>query len=454
MKKLLISLALFSGLLIAVPPYFLGFSLFNLGHAVQVATSLSAKLACSARFISGLDDQQIVSDLSSYSPVTELVNLKYSNTPSQVSADLFGLAPTVATYRKGLGCTIDFDGDDTLDQMASQPLPELNDAPWPKGNRVGTVNPAIQSALESILAEDNRNGLDSRAMVVVQDGQIIAEAYGNGFNQTTPLLGWSMGKSVIAMMLGRLEALGKVSKNDTELFDQWTDTRAELSLEQLLQMSSGIAFDETYAPGSDATHMLFTAPSASDVAMTSPLDHAPGSHFSYSSGTTNLLSRYIHQTLGSDPAQTMGFVQTELFVPAGISTATFEPDASGVLVGSSYLYASGRDWARFGLIMANDGEINGQKLLPKNWVTAAQTPNTSDNEKSYGYQFWLNRGDDQLRWPSLPEDAYAMLGNRKQSVMIIPSTNTVLVRLGWTSGDYPMEDNYKALLDAILKAST
>lgn len=454
MKKLLISLALFSGLLIAVPPYFLGFSLFNLSHAVQVATSLSAKLACSARFISGLDDQQIVSDLSSYSPVTELVNLKYSDTPSQVSADLFGLAPTVATYRQGLGCTIEFDGDDTLYQMASQPLPEPDHAPWPKGNRVGTVNPAIQNVLESMLAEDNRNGLDSRAMVVVQDGQIIAEAYGNGFNPTTPLLGWSMGKSVTAMMLGRLEALEKVSKNDTALFDQWTDTRAELSLEQLLQMSSGLAFDETYAPGSDATHMLFTAPSASDVAMTSPLDHEPGSHFSYSSGTTNLLSRYIHQTLGSDPAQTMGFVQTELFVPAGIATAIFEPDASGVLVGSSYLYASGRDWARFGLIMANNGEINGQKLLPDNWVTAAQAPNTSDNEKSYGYQFWLNRGDDQLRWPSLPEDAYAMLGNRKQSVMIIPSTNTVLVRLGWTSGDYPMEDNYKALLDAILKAST
>ncbi|WP_066018565.1 serine hydrolase domain-containing protein [Endozoicomonas atrinae] len=454
MKKLLISLALFSGLLIAVPPYFLGFSLFNLGHAVQVATSLSAKLACSARFISGLDDQQIVSDLSSYSPVTELVNLKYSDTPSQVSADLFGLAPTVATYRQGLGCTIEFDGDDTLYQMASQPLPEPDHAPWPKGNRVGTVNPNIQGVLESILAEDNRNGLDSRAMVVVQDGQIIAEAYGNGFNQTTPLLGWSMGKSITAMMLGRLEALGKVSKNDTALFDQWTDTRAELSLEQLLQMSSGLAFDETYAPGSDATHMLFTAPSASDVAMISPLDHEPGRHFSYSSGTTNLLSRYIHQTLGSDPAQTMDFVQTELFVPAGIATATFEADASGVLVGSSYLYASGRDWARFGLIMANNGEINGQKLLPDDWVSAAKTPNTSDNEKSYGYQFWLNQGDEQLRWPSLPVDAYAMLGNRKQSVMIIPSTNTVLVRLGWTSGDYPMEDNYKVLLDAILKAST
>ncbi|KEI72037.1 serine hydrolase domain-containing protein [Endozoicomonas elysicola] len=449
MKKLFVSFVLIAGLLVAIPPYFLGFSLFNLGHAVQVATSLSAKLACSARFISELDDQQIASDLSSYSQVTELVDLKYNDSPRQVSAHLFGLAPTVATYRDGLGCTLDFDGVNTLKNATVVQHSKISTEQWPAGISTDNIDPEIQTLLNSIMTADNQQGLDSRAMVVVRGGEILAEAYGDGFDHNTPLLGWSMGKSVTAMILGRLETLEKVSKDDIALFDQWTDKRADLSLEQLLQMNSGLAFDETYAPGSDATHMLFTAPSASDVAMTSKLRHSPGSHFSYSSGTTNLLSRYVDQILGSELNNTMAFVQQELFTPAGISNAIFEPDASGILIGSSYLYASGRDWARLGLIMANSGSINGHKLLSDAWVVAAQTPNASDNEKSYGYQFWLNRGDEELRWPTLPEDAYAMLGNRKQSVMIIPSQNTVLVRLGWTSDDYPMEENYKALLDAL-----
>lgn len=120
-----------------------------------------------------------------------------------------------------------------------------------------------------------------------------------------------------------------------------------------------------------------------------------------------------------------------------------------MFVGSSYLYASARDWAKLGLLMLNEGKFNGEQLLPNDWVNKATSPNNSDNEKAYGFQFWLNNGDEHLRWPSLPEDAYAMMGNRKQSVMVIPSENTVLVRLGWTKGDYPMEQNYRAILDTL-----
>ncbi|WP_067518382.1 serine hydrolase domain-containing protein [Endozoicomonas ascidiicola] len=449
MKKILITLSITAAFLIAVPPYFLGFSIFNLGHAVQVGTSLSAKLACSARYVSGFDDQQIASDLSSYSPVTELVELQWSESPSQVSANLFGLAPTVATYRDGIGCSLDHDEGFDLDSLAVQKTEIRPDVEWPRGSLVTTINSELQSTLDNIIQQDNEQGLNSRAMVVVQDGKIVAEAYGDNTHPETPLLGWSMAKSVTAMMLGRLELEGKVSRDTSGLFPEWNDERANLKLHDLLQMSSGLTFDETYAPGSDATHMLFTAPSASDVAMTSPQGYKPSTHFSYSSGTTNLLSRYIQQLLDNQPQNTMNFLTRELFAPAGIATATFETDPSGVLVGSSYLYASGRDWARLGLMMAENGEINGYQVLAPEWVEAASTPNNSDNEKAYGYQFWLNRGDEQLRWPSLPEDAYAMMGNRKQSVMVIPSEQVVLVRLGWTSGEYPMEQNYKDLLQSM-----
>ena len=213
-------------------------------------------------------------------------------------------------------------------------------------------------------------------------------------------------------------------------------------------MSSGLAFDETYAPGSDSTHMLFTADSAAAVALQSPLAYTPGTHFSYSSGTTNMLSHLLSQQLGA-PQQRLDYLYQQFFQPLGMTHSLFEMDASGDFIGSSYLYASGRDWARLGWLMLNNGEINGHRLLTPDWIAAATTPNNSDNEKAYGYQFWLNRGDAQLRWPGLPADAYAMRGNRAQTVMMVPSKNTVLVRLGWTKGEYPLQQNFAALLSAL-----
>lgn len=123
-------------------------------------------------------------------------------------------------------------------------------------------------------------------------------------------------------------------------------------------MSSGLEFDETYAPGTDATHILFTAYSASDVALKSPLTKTPGTHFSYSSGTTNMLSRYIHEQLGNSTQADINFLFEHIFKPLKLSHSVFKTDSSGVFVGSSYLYASGRDWAKFGLLMLNDGMFN------------------------------------------------------------------------------------------------
>ena len=219
--------------------------------------------------------------------------------------------------------------------------------------------------------------------------------------------------------------------------------------ENLLQMSSGLEFDETYAPGSDSTRMLFTEPSASDVALESSLQFAPGTHHSYSSGTTNIISRWLFQRVGDSAQSMFGFIHRELYQPLGMRHTVLEPDPSGVPVGSSYIYASARDWGRLGQLMLNNGEWNGEQLLEADWVRRATEPNSSENYRAYGYQFWLNRGDEALRWPSLPADAYFMSGNRAQSVMIVPSAKAVVVRLGWSSGRYPMTDNFRHLLDAL-----
>jgi CubicO group peptidase (beta-lactamase class C family) len=121
---------------------------------------------------------------------------------------------------------------------------------------------------------------------------------------------------------------------------------------------------------------------------------------------------------------------------------TLELDSNGVFVGSSNIYSSGRDWARLGQLMLNKGELNGYRVMSEQWVEMATRPNKSDNERAYGYQVWLNRGDEQLRWPEVPADAYSFTGNRGQRVMIVPSKQLVIVRLGWSSTSYPVNDRF------------
>ena len=439
----LITLALAVTLL---APRLLGFSITELGAAVRVATGMGAKLACSGRFVSGFGEAQIVEDLASYSPANRLLALDYDLANKSVDASLLGLGHTSASYREGLGCTLDIGGLSELDSIQVI-APAVVSAEWPAGNQVPFIDEELQQRVSSLLEQDNAAGLETRALLVVQDGKLVAEAYGQGIDAQTPLLGWSMGKSLTAMMLGRMEALGMAPTDAAPIFPQWQgDARAQITLQDLLQMSSGLDFDETYAPGSDSTKMLFSAPSASDVAMRSPAMFEPGTHFAYSSGTTNLLARWLHEQLGGEPQASVDFFHNEILKPLGMRNTVFEVDPSGVFVGSSYIYASARDWARLGQMMLNRGTLNGQRLLSEDWVTRASAPNASENEPRYGYQFWLNGGGDTLRFPQLPADAYFMLGNRKQVVMIAPSTNTVIVRLGWTRGDYPTGENFARLL--------
>lgn len=443
MKKTGVALLLLGGL-VASSPAWLGFGLWRLPDAVDVAVSMGAKLGCSGHFISGFEDQRILSDLASYSPANSLLTLTY--TANTATADLLGISQASATYRPGLGCTLDIGNTHGLEGLQGKPTDLANNnAAIPV-----SIRPAWQASLDSLLAQDNQQGLDTRALLVVKDGQIIAESYGPGVSDSTPLLGWSMGKSVTAMLLGRMQTLGAVKINQNALFSDWqNDARAGIRLENMLQMTSGLGFDETYAPGTDATKMLFGAHAAAQQPLLSSAAYKAGSYFDYSSGTTNLLMRYMRDQLGSEQAL-LDMLYQQLAAPLGLTTLVIEPDPSGVLVGSSYIYASGRDWAGLGNLMLAEGVWQGKTLLSADWVQRTQQPNRSDNDRRYGYQFWLNAADREdkssWRWPQLPADAYAMLGNRKQVVMIIPSLDMVFVRLGWSKQEYPTEQNILQLL--------
>lgn len=447
MKKIIITIICVFTLIVLTAPKILGFSIFNLGHAVSVATGMSAKLACSSYFVSGLSKAQIVNNLASYSPVARIVDIQYDEEEYKVSANLYGIAETTAVYNALTGCSLDF-GQNTLRQSFNNAVEELDsEKSWPSGKNNGDIEPLIQDKLDEILRADNERGYNTRALAVIHEGRLVAESYANGFNNESKLLGWSMAKSLTSIYIGMLEHKGLLSLYDDNLFSEWqNDERRNIKLIDLLRMSSGLGFDETYAPGSDATHMLFTAESAANVAMDSSLEYEPSTHFSYSSGTTNLIARYIKQVLSEKGIDEVAFLSEQLYKPLDMQHFVFEQDAKGDFVGSSYAYGSARDWARLGQLMLNNGNWNGSQILSSDYVSLAQQPNSSKNEQAYGFQFWLNQGDSELRWPSLPEDAYAMLGNRKQSVMIVPSKDMVLVRLGWSSGDYPMNRNYQQII--------
>lgn len=423
--------------------YSVGMSPTSLGANIAVGTGMGAKLACSGRFLSGFDDAQIRQDLTSYSAAFDWLSLDIDDRTQRAQMSLMGFAKTSATYRDGIGCALDLGESDALTQLKVPKAPAIdNSLPWPAGAADPIVNETLMQTLAASMAQDQAEGLQTRALVLVQNGQILAEIYAPGITPDTPLMGWSMGKSLTALMLGWLEQRGELSVDEQRLFDEWSeDERGSIQIKDLLQMTSGLEFSEVYVPGSDATRMLFMAPSAASVPLQSPLKHPPGSRFSYSSGTTNLLSLLFTQRVGG-AQKAINHLYQDILWPLGMHHTTLEPDASGVFVGSSNIYATARDWARLGETFLHEGELNGVRIADKSYMQELVQPNASSNDRAYGYQVWLNRGEAKKYWPDLPEDAYGFTGNRGQAVMIIPSEQAVMVRLGWSAQGYPRNDRF------------
>jgi CubicO group peptidase (beta-lactamase class C family) len=418
-------------------------------RAPGVAAGIGAKLLCSSVYVSGFSRDQAFSDLVQYSPLLERLSIEYDDDNRQVHTSFFGLSPTTASYVDGLGCANDYDGYTQRAGFEAQALPVFS-SHWPHGNRVETINGNLQSLTDALVAQDNSEGLNTRALLVVHQGQIVAESYAQESGPETPLLGWSMAKSLMSVMIGNLEYRGLLSPEAPAGFTAWQgDERQEIRIQDLLTMTDGLDFSEEYNPGDDATTMLFTEASASDYVLGRPLAHTPGTHFNYSSGTANLLSRLHHDRTGGTLTDSLMDYRRHIAVPMSFQHTVFETDASGVLVGSSYFYASARDWARLGQLMLDDGVLNGHRIVSRDWVQRAVTPNDSENGRAYGYQWWLNSGGSSLRWPDLPANASAAQGNRQQYVMVIPDSDTVIVRLGWTSGRYPASERFARIVQAL-----
>jgi CubicO group peptidase (beta-lactamase class C family) len=451
--RILVGLAAVVVLLVAG---LVGYLLISPPELFRVATGYSAKTVCSNVFIAGRDAGEVLR-VDVQAPghwLLEFVSVSTDVSDGSATARLLGMfAPNVAIHRSGLGCALVPDGDVAKAravQLAEVPPPVLDpsDAPWPRGER---VEPTSEAQLASVLADPALAGPAMRAIVVVKGGAIAAEAYGEGFGPETPLLGWSMTKTVNAALIGRLVLEGKIGLDDAALRPEWTDALKDIKLRDLLGMESGLSFNEDYGDVSDVNRMLFLETDMAGFTAEQPQVAAPGAQFNYSSGTATLLSRIWMDRIGDEVAA-LAYPRTALFAPLGMHSAVMEADASGTLVGSSYMYATARDWAKFGLFLEQDGLRNGTALLPPGWVAAMDTSNGLPGDYSQ-MQSWLtgpheSEGEGDV---GLPADTFWLQGHDGQTIAVIPSLDLVVLRLGLTPWklDYWPERLVKAVVDAL-----
>ena len=416
---------------------------FTINFAIKYAyigSSYDAKTVCSCMFVSGRELDNIKSEDLYAVPFANIVVDKEKQT---VTADIYGFAETKAIYRKGLGCTL----VNELSEEEIRKQPSIPSADTLTEKLSLSISTEIDKVtLDKILnaAFDEKSAehiIRSRAIVVLHDGKLIAEKYAQNITAQTPLLGWSMTKSVTNAMIGMMVKDGKIDIKKAAPINEWkNDNRQKITIDHLLRMSSGLSFVEDYGSPSDATQMLFRKKGAGAYALQSKAYTEPNKVWSYSSGTTNILQEIIRRQFANH-ADYLAFPHLRLFHKIGMKSAVLEPDASGTYIGSSFMYATGRDWAKFGQLYLQDGVWNDERLLPEGWVKYSSTE-TPHSDGQYAAQFWIDHKDK-----AFPQDAFMCLGFESQVVAIVPSKKLVIVRLGCTPKD---DFNHKQLVKDIV----
>jgi CubicO group peptidase (beta-lactamase class C family) len=444
-----------------VVPRIYGVALLGSGYMAQTL--------CTGLFVSGRTFDDLMAEDLSGPGLGLLVFFQptVDRKAKTVTASAYGIGRQTAIYRKGLGCTrLDGDDEQSLRTQAAGLFPALDppasDAEWPQGERVttsplpeGVNGAALDKAIDAIFSEpDPAHPRNTRALVVVYGGRIVAERYAPGFDKDMPLTGWSMSKTAINALVGMRVKDGAIALQDNALMPEWlgkNGPRRAITLNELMRMTSGLVFDENYDDYlGDAAQMLFVQGNAAAFAASKPLAHPPGTHFSYSSGTTNIIAGVLRETFPDERAY-LRFPRERLFEPLGMRSAALEPDASGTFIGCSFLVASARDWARLGLLFLHDGVWQGKRLLPQGWLAYSLKPTPQSHQGDYGAQVWLKLPDSRgLGEPPMPADAYYMLGYNEQVVAIVPSRDLVIVRLGLTreGGDWDTARDLAPLVNA------
>jgi CubicO group peptidase (beta-lactamase class C family) len=396
---------------------------------------------CTKTFVSGLDPQTVFSETTERGGLRRLRNVlrfHVDRAARTVDASVAGLFTSHAVFHDGLGCVLLHSSEpyipksdiDALKVPKSPPL--LAEIAGP--DIVQPSDPALKAALDHAFEEPAEPPFrKTKAVVVVHDGKVIAERYADGVGVDTPLLGFSMTKSVVSALIGIMTQQGLTSPSLPAPVPEWrsqNDPRREIEVEHLLRMTTELALDETNSGFDPSSQMVYLHDDMAGFAVNATPVAPPGTRWHYSSATTQILARAIRDAVGG-PEQTLAFAWRELFNPLGMRNVTLEFDGSGTLQGSTYMLASARDWAKFGLLYLNDGVVGGKRILHEDWV-AFSAAATLDSD--YGAGFWTNRSEHpnargRVRL-GIPRDAFFASGDLGQRVVVIPSQQMVVVRLG------------------------
>ena len=396
---------------------------------LNIISGFASKNMASSVFIAGINPEYIVENDNNI-PLISLA--KVSLGENEASSTVFGLMERRTIYRDGLGCVlVNKDYNSSLPTLKPNRSKLENNLPFPYGNK-GTKD-TVFDAVDYQLLE---NALDSaftnpelqktRTVLIAYKNHIIGERYIDGFSKDTPVLGWSMTKSILATLYGILEHQGRIDISQSAPISLWQDDeRKNISLNHLLRMQSGLEWDEDYASISDVTQMLFLDADMTKAQMKKETIAPPMAVWNYSSGTTNLLSGILRDRFETHQDY-LDFPYTALIDKIGMHSMLIEADMSGNYVGSSYGWANTRDWAKFGLLYLNKGLWNGEQLFDPAWVDYVAKPTALSNG-TYGAHFWLNANG---KYPDVPKDLYSANGFQGQFVFIIPSKDLVIVRTG------------------------
>lgn len=432
----------------------MAYGAFYINSLLPIITGYPAKYLCSAVFVSNRTQADVEALDLHFSFIKYTKNEVNRQDSSVTSSFMWGKSKAI--YRKGFGCTLLRGTDETALRKVKFPMSALakynqDTIAWPLGNMVpdsiiGIDQTKLAKVTEKLIVENGYNG-NAFAFMVLHKGIPVAESYKPEFNAKTRFQSWSMAKSVTNALAGIMVKEGKWDISKPIALPEWqNDGRKQITINDLMQMQSGLQWNEDYGNRSDVTVMLYCETDFARFTYDQPLKFPIGSKWYYSSGSVNVINYLMRKNLNNDK-EYYSFANSRLFNKIGMADAVFEVDAAGNQVGSSYLYATARDYARFGLLYLRDGVFNGERILPEGWVKYSTTP-ASDSKGEYGLLFWLNKAK---YYPSAPEDMYSCNGHDGQHIFIIPSKDLVVVVLGYSPKPAHVM-NFDALLGDVLKA--
>lgn len=417
----------------------------------QNAAGMAAKTVCSSAFVGGrpADATALMDkDVLPASGALSIIGTSIDAEAHTVTSRFLYFISRQASLLPDRGCVLDEEPNPAAKPyVPGEPVPGA----WPGGDATNTDGvdvAALTAAVDAaFVGQGDPAAANARGIAVVQGGRLLALRESDDIPAEAALHGWSTTKTVAAMLAyKRFAEVGldiqtpvvdafRPGREPSWVADWRQDSRAEITVADLMFMVSGLQDDESYAITGGVVQMLYGEPDMAAFAASKPVEYPAGTHWEYLSATSNILAAVVRGQFDTDE-EYWAYPRTSLFEPIGLTSATLETDTSGTWVGSSYQWANTADWTRLGQLMLDDGVWDGSEVLPPGWLELATTPALADGDGAgYGAQTWLLGapiGGECRAYDGVPEDAIAMEGHWGQLVAMVPSRDAVIVRLGWT----------------------